>query len=169
VSEVDSLTQLPGHHAMNAMLEGAGPGWLLLTDIDAMVFALAVLGGERSDQVLLDVATLVRDMCPPEALVARYGTDEFLVHVPAAVDGPRLAERIRAEVEARFENERQMIRAGTGAAGLIDAPPMLLTLSVSVGRFEGGVESAVREVLEANEMAKAQGHNRVVVSHPGPA
>jgi diguanylate cyclase (GGDEF)-like protein len=165
---LDALTGLPGHHAMNAMLEGAAPGWLVFADIDAMVFALGVLGGERSDQVLRDIATLVRETCPPEALVARYGTDEFLVHIPGAVDGPRLAERIRAEVEARFEDERQTIRAGTGAAGLIDAPPMLLTLSVSVAPFEGEVRTAVGAVLDANERAKAEGRNRVVVSPRGP-
>jgi GGDEF domain-containing protein len=115
---LDALTGLPGHHAMNAMLEGAGPGWLVFADIDAMVFALGVLGGERSDQVLRDVAHVMRDVCPPLALVARYGSDEFLVHLPAAVDAPSLAERVRAAVEARFEDERQTIRAGTGAAGL---------------------------------------------------
>jgi diguanylate cyclase (GGDEF)-like protein len=167
---LDALTGLPGHHAMNAMLEGAGPGWLVFADIDAMAFALGVLGGERSDQVLRDVAHVVRDVCQPRALVARYGSDEFLVHVPAAVDAPGLAERVRAAVEARFEDERRTIRAGTGGAGLIDAPPMLLTLSVAVAPFEGDVKSAVRAVLDANERAKAEGRNRVVVvSTRGPA
>lgn len=149
------------------MLERAVPGWLLYADVDAMAFALGVLGGERSDLVLRDVAGLVRDACPPRALVARCGGDEFLVHVPAAVDAPALAERIRAAVEARFADERQTIRAGTGAAGLIDAPAMLLTLSVSVVPFGGDVSSAVRAVVEANERAKALGRNRVVVVSSG--
>jgi hypothetical protein len=47
---------------------------------------------------------------------------------------------------------------------------MLLTLSVAVAPFEGDVKSAVRAVLDANERAKAEGRNRVVVVSPrGPA
>ena len=61
------------------------------------------LGHPAGDEVLRSIATTLRAWTPAAGLIARYGGEEFACLLPGVPlgDAQLIAERMRAEVEAR--------------------------------------------------------------------
>ncbi|GHJ46185.1 bifunctional diguanylate cyclase/phosphodiesterase [Catellatospora sp. TT07R-123] len=101
----DALTALPNRRRVTQALEEAvrvrAPGEvvaLLMFDVDGLRDVNDSLGHAAGDQLLAEVATRLRTLAPPAALVGRSGGDEFVVtlrlpHAEAAVD---LATELRS-------------------------------------------------------------------------
>ncbi|MFK7602176.1 diguanylate cyclase [Deinococcus sp. SM5_A1] len=108
-------------------------------------------GHAAGDQVLQDVALLLRQLTRPGDMLARLGGDEFVV---ARVDSgcQRLAgdmERLRAGCEHQI---RQPC-----------APGELVTLSIGVVQAAGTLAEDMRRADEGMYQAKREGRNRVRV------
>ncbi|MBV1849830.1 putative bifunctional diguanylate cyclase/phosphodiesterase [Catellatospora tritici] len=104
----DALTALPNRRRVSQALEEAvrvrAPGEvvaLLMFDVDGLRDVNDSLGHAAGDQLLAEVATRIRTLAPPAALVGRTGGDEFVVtlrlpNADAAVD---LAAELRVQLQ----------------------------------------------------------------------
>ena len=77
----DELTGLTNRAALTHELEEARDEqrWLLFIDLDRFKFVNDSLGHEAGDRVLVELASRLREVAGPEAVVSRLGSDEFVV------------------------------------------------------------------------------------------
>lgn len=164
----DSLTGAANRGRFNEVLRQSfdeaidSPLSLLFLDTDHFKKFNDTYGHLVGDQVLIELAALLKRETPEHALVARYGGEEFAVILPqtARVDAALLAERLRSmiqqlEVESG-EGEKLRITASIGVA------------SQERGCFERP-EQLVKAADQAVYAAKAGGRNCVRVFTPRPA
>jgi two-component system, cell cycle response regulator len=130
---------------------------VLMLDIDHFKQINDRYGHLAGDDVLRQVAAVIRESTRSEDLVARFGGEEFVVVLPVSV--PDLAadraERIRSNLA-----ERTVMAEGTGirvtaSIGLAFAP---------AGRSRNEM-ALIMTADEALYRAKADGRNRVVFGH----
>jgi two-component system cell cycle response regulator len=130
---------------------------VLMFDIDHFKQINDRYGHLAGDDVLRQVAAVIRESTRSEDLVARFGGEEFVVVLPVSV--PDLAadraERIRSNLA-----ERTVMAEGTGirvtaSIGLAFAP---------AGRSRNEM-ALIMTADEALYRAKADGRNRVVFGH----
>jgi two-component system, cell cycle response regulator len=130
---------------------------VLMLDIDHFKQINDRYGHLAGDDVLRQVAAVIRESTRSEDLVARFGGEEFVVVLPVSV--PDLAadraERIRSNLA-----ERTVMAEGTGirvtaSIGLAFAP---------AGRSRNEM-ALIMTADEALYRAKAEGRNRVVFGH----
>ena len=131
---------------------------VLMLDVDHFKQINDRFGHVAGDDVLREVATVIRESTRAEDLVARYGGEEFVVALPVSLASlaVRRAERIRIELAAR-----------TIAAGSFH---VRLTASVGLSFNPPGWPRNERALIvsadQALYKAKAGGRNRVVCSPP---
>lgn len=157
---VDGLTELYDHHTLLTLLDKeierarryAEEVSLLLLDLDDFKQVNDDFGHQKGDEVLAQVAAVVRQTIRSMDIAGRYGGEEFAVIVPES-DGAaavQSAERLRNAVEDRFRHD------------------VKLTVSVGVASFPIGAQTAAALVQAADKAlyaAKARGKNRVVGNH----
>ncbi len=129
------------------------PLTLMLVDIDHLDSVNETYGHEKGDEVVVQVAALVREQIRTTDLAARYDGEEFLVICPHTdrASAQFLAERLRRRIaEMSFQADGEEFGV-TISAGLV---------SVSGGN-EFDVDAVLRAVDQALESAKNGGRNRV--------
>jgi diguanylate cyclase (GGDEF)-like protein len=106
-SERDALTGLYNRHALyeRAMQLFQTPCLdigIVLADVDDFKHCNDALGHLAGDEILAGIAQSLEQSLPPEAIVARYGGDEFLALLPRhdLIATSIVAERCHAEVTA---------------------------------------------------------------------
>jgi diguanylate cyclase (GGDEF)-like protein len=158
----DKLTGLLTRHYFDHLLqeselpkakENNEPLSFVLLDIDNFFQLNEAKGRNCGDVVLKGVAKCLREVMPEEALIARYGGDEFAVLLPQIHldDAFTLAEKYRQEVAVRIFDEGEC----TG---------MQITSSIGVAGYPGDGNDHVellRSGSHALHRAKANGRNRV--------
>ncbi len=156
----DPLTQLLNRRGLLAGLEAhfrsrtAGPAHLLMLDIDHFKRINDTHGHNAGDEVLCQVAAVLRRTLRRGDLACRTGGEEFVVVcLDTHGDGvARLAERLRSAIE-----HQQLAPAGAKA-------PLRCTVTVGVSQaFHGpeGLEAAMHAADMALYRGKAGGRNRV--------
>ena len=129
----------------------------LLLDIDHFKQVNDTRGHAVGDEVLRQVVEVLRSQLRPEALVTRFGGEEFALLVPVrdAAAAQRVAERLRATLAAH----------DIAVAG----PPLRVTTSIGLAMLgpDEPLESALRRADQALYLAKQGGRNRVEVAGPG--
>ncbi|KRD05543.1 diguanylate cyclase [Mycobacterium sp. Root265] len=120
----------------------------LLIDVDDFKWVNDNLGHAAGDEVLIRTARRIRDSVGPDAVVVRWGGEEFLVvdRIPVR-QAEVVAERVRAAVSAHAE---PAVTVSIGVASS-DRPDTAL---------DGVISAADRAMYEA----KAHGGDRVVVA-----
>ncbi len=130
---------------------------ILMLDIDHFKSVNDKYGHNCGDAVIVRVAEIMRNVSRDEAVIGRYGGEEFLVILPSTTKAESIAvaERFREAVE----NER------------IDCGQVSIAVTISVGVASSGHEmeqdfpySAVKKADQALYKAKDEGRNRVVVA-----
>jgi diguanylate cyclase (GGDEF)-like protein/PAS domain S-box-containing protein len=131
------------------------PVCCLMTDIDKFKGFNDTYGHAVGDQVLLQVARVLKAALRPTDILCRYGGEEFCILLPG-VDALRAAvvsERIRFRVEAQ---------AGPGIRSI---PGLRVTSSFGLSSMEfgaPGLKSLIDEADQALYAAKQAGRNKVV-------
>lgn len=130
----------------------AEPLVLLQIDIDRFKEINDLHGHEAGDQVLIEVARMLRHHCRPRDFVARTGGEEFLVGCAGV--RPEQAYRLAESLRTRIGELRVPLASGERLA---------CTVSVGLSNpiaHPAGWEAAWREADAALYRAKAGGRNR---------
>lgn len=153
----DALTGLPNRrraeHLLTHHMDGGDQLAVLSIDVDWFKKVNDEHGHAVGDQVLHDLAVVLRDAAPTGVTVTRWGGEEFLIVCPGTelADAAVLAERLRVAVAA--------------------CPlPNRLRITVSVGlacrRHDDDVATLLRRVDALLYAAKAVGRNVVRTEEP---
>lgn len=127
-------------------LRYAAPLSLLMADLDEFKAFNDRQGHPAGNELLREVAEVIRQTARATDIAARFGGDEFAILLPQTTgeQGMHLAERLRTAVAALPENA---------------------SISVGVASLSGGISGAPELVAKADRAmyrAKAQGRNRVI-------
>lgn len=160
LSITDGLTGLYVYRYFNEALEREiqrisryqGTFSLLILDIDGFKKVNDTYGHLQGDEVLKEVAQILRRVCRQVDIICRYGGEEFTIILPETdIEGAFiLAERIRMVVK-------------NYAFGTKDKP-INLTVSIGVANYPESATSKldlIKEVDKALYKTKADGKNKV--------
>lgn len=127
---------------------------LLLVDIDLFERINDTCGHAAGDQVLADIAARLSEVAGPEARVARWGGEEFLVLLPGAdaAGGVAAGERLRASLAARAVRPTP------------DAEPVTVSVGVAEIAWDETLPAAIDRADRAMYRSKTRGRDSVSVS-----
>lgn len=123
---------------------------LVLLDVDHFKSINDLYGHQKGDQVLCQVAAMLRELFAQD-LVVRYGGEEFLLVV---------ANRPYAALQAELHNFRH--RLAVACQSLL---PQVVTASFGVSELSGQQQWLDRDIQRADQamyQAKAQGRDQIV-------
>jgi diguanylate cyclase (GGDEF)-like protein len=153
----DALTGMPARAELlddvARAVAGGEPAALVVLDIDGFAALNDTVGFRAGDDVLCDVARIVRTLMPPGSSAGRLDGDVFGLLLPD-VDADRACALASTLLRAVRNRARVLRRAG---------PPITASAGVAVS---GGVRAGAEELLACAELAvreaKAGGRDRVV-------
>lgn len=150
-AQTDPLTGLLNRRGFQARTENLPRGALLLIDIDRFKSINDTLGHDMGDEVLSDVAQVLKDSVRTSDIVGRHGGEEFIIYLPKAElhAASDIAERIRRSV-----------------AEQVHAGPRVVTVSIGVALStrSTSLPDLIQRADEAIYKAKRGGRNKVVIS-----
>ncbi len=133
-SNTDTLTRLWNHGYFQFLLteelkkayENKTPVSMIMFDIDNFKNYNDTNGHQMGDQILREVARILKTVCDGKGFVARYGGEEFAVILPSQAKDPAyaIADNLRMEIE-NYEFKRQEVQPNknlTISAGLSTYP-----------------------------------------------
>ncbi len=131
---------------------------LVMVDIDHFKKVNDTFGHTAGDQVLKEIASLLKNSTRKKDTVARYGGEEFILILPEAglEETVMIAERIRKQIEnTPFEVSQTQLH---------------LTISLGISNFPNhharSKDDLIKMADHALYEAKRGGRNRVCVYHP---
>ncbi len=135
------------------------PLCVLILDIDNFSEINATYGYAAGDEVLVEVTRRVRKLVREVDVVARYGSEEFIVALPATKSS--VAGRVAHRILAAVRSEPIQVKL---------AEQRTVTVSIGLAECETGFieteDELVRRATEALRLAKAQGKDRCVTWRP---
>jgi diguanylate cyclase (GGDEF)-like protein len=131
---------------------------VIMLDVDHFKSVNDSYGHCVGDNVLKEVAAVLRESTRSEDLVARFGGEEFIVALPVATVGPAAAraERIRRSLA------RRRIAAGAGEISVTAS----LGVSFDPSSRTRNVHALISTADHALYQAKTEGRNRVILAPP---
>ena len=159
LTEVDRLTQLFNRLKLDSVIKyeiertkrSLSPLSIILMDIDHFKLVNDNFGHIVGDEVLKEVAKIIKESIRKVDTAGRWGGEEFMIVLPDSdLDGGRiLAEKIRTKIESN-----DFSKVGR------------LTASFGVAEFKDGISEIefVNRADNAMYQAKNQGRNKVCVS-----
>lgn len=155
----DPLTQLYNQAALSSFIDKAlsraeGSAALLVIDVDNFKTVNDTLGHLAGDNVLIQLANVMRACIPKGGISSRIGGDEFVVFLPHA--GHREAVQLAS----------LLVHSGVHAPGF----PGKITLSIGIALTQPGAPDCYTSVFSRADKAlynaKARGKNRYCFSAP---
>ena len=158
LAEHDDLTGLLNRRMVitnldNRLVEGQpGPVALFFLDLDRLKVISDYLGYDAGDRFLRAFADLLREAVDAEALIARFGGDEFVVVPAEPIEAPA------AEASARALQER--LRKPIVIDGEVLTRPVSIGVAVGVPGRDSSSD-VLRRANQATLFAKSSGGNAV--------
>ncbi|WP_457601360.1 sensor domain-containing diguanylate cyclase [Hydrogenivirga sp.] len=157
LAERDELTGLYNRRKAHALMEEqlirsrryGEPFCVLMVDIDNFKSVNDAHGHQRGDEVLVELAAVLKNFLRESDISSRWGGEEFLILLPATdlEGGVAVAEKLRIEAKKAFED-----------MGLNNVS---LSIGVSSFRSEDTLESLLSRADRAMYIAKKRGKNLV--------
>ena len=164
LADSDDLTGLPNRRRLGRdltmLLDDARPAGLVLLDLDDFKTVNDTLGHPAGDELLREVARVIREVVGPRATVYRLGGDEFVILVPGT--GLTEATVVAADVSAALREpiSIQGVRLRTQASlGVACLPEHGRTAVELMQRADQAMYLAKRAVTAT----------RIAVAETGPA
>lgn len=157
----DPLTELPNRRGLAEKLEyekirfdrSQNPFTIIMGDIDHFKKINDTFGHDAGDQILTDIARMLKDNSRKQDIVSRWGGEEFIILLPETDlgNGAILAEKLRDKIEnAVFEYQDEKI-------------PVTLSFGLSVYNKKGlKMDDVIKQADECLYEAKKSGRNKVV-------
>lgn len=151
--QLDPLTQLYNRRGLKHLLTDFsfnGESALALCDIDKFKVINDTYGHQCGDYILIELAKVFKNLCPPSFKIARWGGEEFLIVMPnttvteAADFSNSLRERVE-EIAYTYRQHQIRLTMTFGVSSLIDS-------------FEQSVEIADKCLY----FGKNSGRNKVI-------
>lgn len=127
---------------------------LIILDVDFFKKVNDSYGHQKGDEILMEVASVVKQLCRVSDTAARYGGEEFVLILPETnIEGTYLfAERVRQKVaDLRFEH---------------DGKKFGITVSCGIAEFDNDLIKDSDQLIESADqalyLAKERGRNRTV-------
>jgi diguanylate cyclase (GGDEF)-like protein len=162
-AHTDSLTRLWNHgYFQNTLTESLktvraqkSTAALAMIDLDNFKAYNDVLGHQKGDVALREVASIIKKSTRNQDIACRYGGEEFAIIMPeiSKNDSIHVLERLRATIEKTFRREDKKT----------EYPP--LTISAGISAFPQDAqkkEDLIKKADEALYAAKESGKNRVI-------
>src|SRR6202034_3668249 len=134
-----------------------------MIDIDHLKDANEMAGETVHDQLLRDVAAMLKDQLPGHDLIGRFGGDEFVILLPST--GGDEARKISERLRDRIAGEPIAIESGSQAGYIFR-----LTVSIGVAVLNESRRALTELIGEADsalDKAKSTGWSKVVVFPDG--
>lgn len=161
MSLTDSLTRIANRRHFDLILENElkrGRGYaryvsLAMIDLDHFKDFNDKYGHPAGDQLLISIASKLKNVIRDSDFVARYGGEEFVIILPETSNSAALkvSERVRGAIENNYITLKKFGRAGT-------------TVSIGVATYPQSAQSAQDLIHKADlalYRAKKLGRNRV--------
>lgn len=162
-SEIDALSGLCNRRGFMERVAphlqsggAAGPGSLIMTDLDRFKTVNDTYGHHTGDEVIRQFSCVLLDLMPSHATAGRLGGEEFAVFLPRVglADARVLAQGMRAAI------------ASTRIAGLPETAAITASFGVAMIAPAEPLEVAMQRADKALYAAKAAGRNRVECVEP---
>jgi len=161
----DALTGLSNRRGLAGLLDAAGATEtsVVSVDIDHFKQVNDSFGHDVGDAVLVEVAALMRLAAPADAVLARWGGEEFVIVLPAATRATayELAERLRVMLASHPFPEGIQITASFGVAGQGDTVDGSDDGLVPDPAERPGIDQLIRAADQRLYLAKGRGRNTV--------
>jgi len=152
----DPLTGLYNRRKLSEVLvnelDSSGKGAIILLDLDDFKNVNDALGHTYGDKLLRDIAALIKDLSPKNAVPFRYGGDEFLI-------------LIREKESLEIEEHVQCIREGFNEKIIVNGLENDITVTMGIVKYPANGRSADELFLKADialYTAKKSGKNKYV-------
>jgi len=100
LSQIDALTGLYNRHFFKSTLMAyrAFNASVMMIDINGLKLVNDAFGSESGDAYMVNVAHIIREVCPDNAICARWGGDEFALLLPEVTkeDASEIAKKIQS-------------------------------------------------------------------------
>ena len=170
-AQIDYLTGLSnrrqfereGSRLLDLGRRHAEPVTLVMMDLDHFKTVNDTFGHQLGDEVLKEVASLMRYVCRQSDVAARWGGEEFVLLLPKtdADGGEKQAERLRSEIEKHDFPRVSAVTASFGIATTV-AGDTLPDLIVRADQAVYEAKKAGRNRVETSVPENYGGDNQVV-------
>lgn len=152
------MTQLNQQIERTQRKEGKHPLSILLMDLDRFKRVNDTYGHLTGDQVLINFSSLLQEQCKGNAIIGRYGGEEFMIVLPdtAAEEAEKIATSI---------NHACRLRAVPLDPEHHEQPSLSYSVSIGVGQLQQDDSdlTLIERVDEGLYQAKTEGRDRVTL------
>ena len=144
----DPLTSLPNGTLFNERLAAAlrrpDPVDVLLLNVDDLKNLKGMLGRSSSDELLVEVASRLRNCVRPHDTVARLGGDEFVVLLTECLNADAVAKRIAESLVEPLRAGGSLVRPGVSmglasrTSPTVDGPELLRQADAAMTAAKNG-------------------------------
>lgn len=157
LAKLDGLTGVMNHRSLMEFLSTqmrrssvvGSPSSVILMDVDNFKSLNDQYGHIAGDEALRCIANVLRQSCPRDAGVGRYGGEEFMMVIPGASESSALA--VAEELRQRIQMAKTSSRPVTVSVGV--------STVYSLSKSE---QTLIDEADKALYQAKRTGKNRVI-------
>lgn len=139
------------HHMDQKLMDSTAGYFLAMIDVDDFKSINDTYGHLIGDEVILNIASQMKHSFQPQAVLCRYGGEEFAVLMEAP--DQETALKTLDDFRAKVEGSRITVHEGRSFA---------ITVSIGFAPLRQGMESTISSADRALYQAKSQGKNQVI-------